>query len=258
MAIAAAVEHEISNAMTSKRATSATSSAFVGVAAVLFVISATVTLVWCASLASMPGMRMPGGWTMSMTWVRMPGQTWPGAAVSFLAMWLVMMIAMMLPSLLPMLWRYRQGVIGTGAPHPDRLTAIAGAGYFAVWTACGAVAFALGIGLAAIAMQQPALSRAIPAAAGVAVLIAGAFQFTSRKAHHLACCRETRLHRGTLHGEPGSAWRHGLALGLDCARCCANLMAILFVGGVMEPGTMAVVTAAITAERLAPAARAIR
>ena len=43
---------------------------------------------------------MPGGWTMAMAmaWTRMPGQTWPGAAASFLGMWVVMMVAMMLPS----------------------------------------------------------------------------------------------------------------------------------------------------------------
>jgi len=40
---------------------------------------------------------MPGGWTMAMAWTRMPGQTWPGAAASFLGMWVVMMVAMMLP-----------------------------------------------------------------------------------------------------------------------------------------------------------------
>ena len=39
--------------------------------------------------------------------MRMPGQTWPAAAVSFLGMWVVTMVAMMLPSLVPMLWRYR-------------------------------------------------------------------------------------------------------------------------------------------------------
>jgi len=32
---------------------------------------------------------MPGGWTMSMAWVRMPGQSWPVAAASFLGMWVV-------------------------------------------------------------------------------------------------------------------------------------------------------------------------
>jgi len=38
------------------------------------------------------------------------GQTWPGAAASFLGMWVVMMVAMMLPSLVPMLSRYREAV----------------------------------------------------------------------------------------------------------------------------------------------------
>ncbi len=42
---------------------------------------------------------MPGGWTMSMTWMRMPGQTWAGAATTFLGIWVVMMVAMMMPSL---------------------------------------------------------------------------------------------------------------------------------------------------------------
>ena len=42
----------------------------------------------------------------------MPGQTWPGAAASFLGMWVVMTVAMMLPSLVPMLWRYRQAATG--------------------------------------------------------------------------------------------------------------------------------------------------
>jgi predicted metal-binding membrane protein len=55
-------------------------------------------------------MPMPGASPMSMAWMRMPGQTWPDAAASFLGMWVVMMVAMMLPSLVPMLWRYRQAV----------------------------------------------------------------------------------------------------------------------------------------------------
>ena len=77
--------------------------AFLGVCALLFIASAAGTIVWCTSMSAMGGMPMPGGWTMSMVWMRMPGQTWPGAAASFLGMWIVMMVAMMLPSLVPML-----------------------------------------------------------------------------------------------------------------------------------------------------------
>ena len=39
-------------------------------------------------------MLMPGGRTMSMVWMRTPAQTWPGAAASFLGMWVVMMVAL--------------------------------------------------------------------------------------------------------------------------------------------------------------------
>ena len=31
----------------------------------------------------MDAMPMTGGWTMSMMWTRMPGQTWAGAEASF-------------------------------------------------------------------------------------------------------------------------------------------------------------------------------
>ena len=64
----------------------ASQKAFLGVSALLFAASAAVTIVWCASMWAMGGMPMPGGWTMSMAWMRMPGQTWPGAAASVLGM----------------------------------------------------------------------------------------------------------------------------------------------------------------------------
>lgn len=50
----------------------------------------------------------------------------------------------------------------------------------------------------------------------------------------------------------GTAWRHGVRLGLHCSCCCAGPMAILLVIGMMDMRAMAVVTVAITAERLAP------
>ena len=236
--------------MVSERASQRT---FFGVSALLFAASATATIVWCASMSTMGGMAMPGGWTMSMAWMRMPGQTWPGAAASFLGMWLVMMVAMMLPSLVPMLLRYRQAVGGTTEMPVGRLTALAGVGYFLVWTLFGMIAFPLGVALAAVAMEEPSLARAVPIAVGVVIMIAGAIQFTAWKAHHLACCRQTPELCRMLHGDAGSAWRYGLSLGFHCSCCCIGLTAVLLVVGVMDLRAMAVVAAAITVERLAPA-----
>jgi predicted metal-binding membrane protein len=226
--------------------------AFFGASTLLFAASAGATIAWSASMSAMGGMPMPGGWTMSMTWMRMPGQGWPGAAATFMGMWIAMMLAMMLPSLMPMLWRYRQAVGMSDGSRPGWLSALVGVGYFWVWTACGMAVFPLGVALAAVEMQQPLLARAVPMAAGAIVLIAGAVQFTGWKAHHLACCRESPR-RSALPADAAAAWRHGLRLGRHCLCCCSGPTATLLVIGVMDLRAMALVTAAITVERLAAA-----
>ena len=231
------------------------------VSTLLFAISATVTIVWGNSMSAMGGMPMPGGWTMSMAWMRMPGQTWTFMAMSFLGMWIVMMMAMMLPSLVPMLRRYLDTVSGvaTGAraPRLGRLTVLVGAGYFFVWILWGVAAFALGIALAEMEMGQPALARVVPIAVGVVILFAGAFQFSACKARHLACCRYESATVGALRDDPRAAWRHGMRLGFHCSASCGNLILILLAIGVMDLRAMAVVTVAITTERLAPAGERI-
>lgn len=227
---------------------------FYGISALMFLASAAVTAVWCASMSAMAGMPMPGGWTMSMTWMRMCGQTWLGAAASFLGMWIAMMVAMMLPSVTPTLWRYRESVGESGETY---LAVLAGAGYFFVWTVLGMVVFPLGAALAMAAMQLPALARAVPIVAAIVVVIAGALQLTAWKAHHLACCRKAPGCGDVLPANGCTAWRHGVRLGLHCSSSCAGPMAILLVIGLMDLGAMAVVMAAVTAERLAPAGERI-
>jgi hypothetical protein len=76
--------------------------------ALVFLSSVAATTYLCRSMSG--GMPMPGGWTMSMPWMKMPEQTWPGAAAAFECSWLLMMNAMMLPSLVPMLSAYRCAV----------------------------------------------------------------------------------------------------------------------------------------------------
>ncbi len=227
--------------------------AFLAVSALLFTASAALTTAWCASMSAMEKMPMPGGWAMSMAWMRMPGQTWIEAAASFLAMWVVMMAAMMLPSLVPMLWRYRQAVGWTRESRLAGLTALAGLGYFSVWSIFGLAIFPLGAAAAALEMAHSALARAVPIVAGLVILIAGVLQFTNWKARHLASCGETPQRGRTLPAGAAAAWRQGVRFGLHCGLSCANLTAVLMVLGVMDLRAMAAVTAAITAERLAPA-----
>jgi predicted metal-binding membrane protein len=229
----------------------ASQRSIVGVSTLLFAVSAWVTVLCCNSMSAMGEMRMPGDWTMSMTWMRMPGQSWPGAMFSFVGMWVLMMVAMMMPSHLPMLLRYRQAVGMTGTRHAGLLTALVSVGYFSVWTGIGIVIFPTGIALAAGEMRSSALARAVPIVVGVLILFAGAFQFTSWKMRHLIYCREP-LDYGLAADATGS-WRHGIRLGLRCAFACANLTAMLLAVGVMDLRAMGIVAIAITAERLAPA-----
>ena len=60
-----------------------------------------------------------------------------------------------------------------------------------------------------------------------------------------------------MRADAGTAWRHGLRLGFECAQCCVGLIAILLIMGVMDFRAMVVVAAAITAERLAPASERV-
>ena len=223
---------------------------FLGASALLFVVSAGGTIAWCGSMSG--GMPMPGGWTMSMAWMRMPGQTWLGAAASFMGMWVVMMVAMMLPSLVPMLSSYRRSVHGPDVARLGGLTALAGLGYFSVWAVVGAAAYPLGVALGAAEMRWQALARLVPVATGVVLLFAGCLQLTAWKARQLGRCRDAPGCGRSLPPGFRSAWRHGLRLGVQCGLCCSGFMVILLVTGIMDLGAMALAASAITAERLAP------
>lgn len=221
---------------------------FLAVSALLFALSFGATAYCCDAMSG--GMEMPGGWTLSMAWMRMPGQSWPGAAALFLGMWLLMMAAMMLPALVPMLLAY----------HSIRRPAIgcwlAGAGYLTVWLAFGALAYLPGVLFAALALNSGLFARCVPALTGIAVVFLGAFQMTEWKLGQLARCRAvTPCATGAAQGQ--SAWRHGVQLGLCCLRCNANLMLVQLLAGVMDLKLMALLTLAVSAERLAPAPRTV-
>lgn len=206
-------------------------------AALLFAGSTAVTVAWCASMADMPGMDMPGGWTMSMSWMRMPGQGWPQSAASFLGMWTVMMVAMMLPSLVPALRRYRPAVAAR----------VAGA-YFGVWILSGAAAYPIGVAIAEYAMRHAELARRVPVLAALTVGAAGVAQLSAWKVRQLDCCRSAA---GAATARM-DGWRAGITLGLRCCACCAPLTAALLVLGVMDLVVMTGACLAISLERLAP------
>ncbi|MDO1529852.1 DUF2182 domain-containing protein [Fulvimonas sp. R45] len=222
---------------------------FAGVALLLAAVGAAATVAGCTGMPATAALPMPGGWMLSMAWMPLCGRGWLDAMAGFLGMWTAMSVAMMTPVAAPALWRYRRAVAAAGGMHPDRQAAWAGAAYLLAWTACGLAVYPSGLALAMAVTRWPTLARAVPFAAVGVVLAAGAMQFSAWKARRLACCRG--LAECAAVGA-AAAWRKGLRLGLHCVACCANLLAALLALGIMDLRAMAVVTAAIAGERLAP------
>jgi predicted metal-binding membrane protein len=119
-----------------------------------------------------------------------------------------------------------------------------------VWAAFGILPYFVGLGLVALEMRSPEFARFVPIVTGVVVVLAGAVQFTEWKARSLIRCCETPACQPSWDSR--NAWDYGLRLGLNCTLCCAGFMMILLVIGVMDLRIMALVSAAITVERLLP------
>jgi predicted metal-binding membrane protein len=193
--------------------------AFRTASALLFSASAAGTIYSCISMSG--GMAMPGGWTMSMAWMRTQDQNWLSAALSFMAMWVVMMAAMMLPALVPALLRYRASLRLAGTVHLNATTSLAGAGYLVVWALLGAVVYPVGVIVTNAEMHWPALAHSVPLITGAVLLFAGGLQLTAWKARQLCRCRDEANCVSMLSPDARTAWRHGLGLAYT-AFCAAS------------------------------------
>lgn len=213
---------------------------FIILCAFAFIASVVATIYFCRTMSG--GMAMPGGWTMSMMWMRMSGRTWFASAISFSLMWLTMMVAMMLPSALPTYLKTKRA--------PLSLSVMA-TGYFAVWLAAGVGIYALGVAFAVATMRWESLSRAVPALSGAALIVAGAFQFTRWKMTGLLRCRSA-FGCACVCPERETNFRLGCKQGAACCRCCAAPMLILIVLGMMTPPVVIGVAIVVAAEKLMP------
>ena len=224
---------------------------------VSIIIATIVTIAaWVYTISSANAMAsampMPGGWSMSMAWMSMGHQTPMAHATMFLLMWAVMMVAMMLPSVMPAVLLHRRLVesrIKRGAP-PAGSQFLLLAGYFSVWVAFGAVAYTVGMTLAGAAMRSTRVSVMVPAATGLALAAAGAYQLTQWKQICLRHCRSP-LEFFARHDirRAADSWRFGLHHGAYCAACCWGLMVIQLALGVMSVPLMALVALVILLEK---------
>jgi len=221
------------------------------------VLVASAAIVGAAALAWawLVTWQMPAGEPM----VGMPGMVvspdpWSAAyLLATFAMWALMMVAMMLPSAAPMILLHARIDRGTPAQRA-RDSGLFVLAYLAVWTAFSALAAAAQAALVdAGAAASASLALGDRALAAGLLLAAALWQLSPGKAACLAQCQSPlRFVMRYWRPGPAGAVRLGLVHGLFCLGCCWSLMLLLFVGGVMNLAWVALLAAAVFAEKLAP------
>ncbi len=175
--------------------------------------------------------------------------------VLMILMWAIMMVGMMLPSAAPMVLlfaglRRKRGESGRKIATE---VAVFTSGYLAMWAAFSVLATALQWALEHAALLSPMMVSNSLALNGGILIAAGLYQFLPVKDACLAHCRAP-AHFLSQHWRPGAAgaFRMGAHHGAYCLGCCWVLMALLFVGGVMNLLWIAVIAGVVFIEKLAP------
>ncbi len=188
-----------------------------------------------------------------MAGMQMPGVTW----LTVVVMWWTMMIAMMTPSAAPLLLLYgrvlRQRVRSSDPAYAPPMVLCVG--YLMVWLAFAVAAASLQFTIVHAGLLGAMLleSRSAGLSAGV-LIAAGVYQLTPLKLSCLNHCRGP-VQFLTQHWRPGrwAAFAIGVRHGAWCVGCCWMLMALLFVGGVMNLAWIALLGLLVAAEKIAPA-----
>ena len=191
----------------------------------------------------------PGALIGGLPDMAMGGWTWGYGLVIF-AMWGLMMVAMMVPSAAPTILLF-------GALHRERgaLGMLAFlSGYLAIWAVFSLVATLVQGGLVTLGWMSGMWMNVGSRWLGAGVLIAaGLYQLTPLKAACLRSCRGPAEALTTVRRQGRfAAFRMGAVHGRFCLGCCWGLMALLFVGGVMNLWWILGVALLVAVEKLAP------
>jgi predicted metal-binding membrane protein len=176
------------------------------------------------------------------------------------AMWWAMMIAMMVPSATPLVLLYSKVLQQQSEPMAGRYaaTSLLMAGYLVVWLAFSVVAATLQKMLepAGLISEMMLWSRSAALSAGV-LAAAGLYQFSGLKRACLTQCRSP-VRFLTRYARPGkgASFMLGMRHGAFCVGCCWLLMALLFVGGIMNLIWIAALMLFVLVEKLVPAGAA--
>ena len=201
-----------------------------------------------AGLALLVGL----AWAYLLSGAGMPAMTDMGAPPGFAmvaAMWWVMMIAMMTPAAAPTILLYAHVHRHSNRAESAPPTAAFLAGYLLCWGGFAIVA----AGLQSWLVHPVSMAIGSSDASGALLIAAGLYQLTPFKEACLSRCRSPASFL-SRHYEPGpsGAFRLGFLHGAYCVGCCWLLMALLFVGGVMNLVWVAGLTLLVAGEKLIP------
>lgn len=151
-------------------------------------------------------------------------------------MWWVMMVAMMVPSAAPTVILYTNLVRkNKNAERPYASVSFFLAGYLIVWGGFSLGATVLQWVLVSIGQMSGMMELTHAPVAGTLMIAAGIYQVSSLKQACLKHCQHPLIFfvHNWKSGTSG-ALRMGMQNGYFCLGCCWVLMALLFVGGVMN------------------------
>jgi predicted metal-binding membrane protein len=223
---------------------------------VLIGLAGVIALAWVWLLMGaglhMDEMDMGGGQIMLMA----PPWT-PGYAVTIFIMWVVMMAAMMLPSAAPAILLVAALARQRGERHAIASSWQFAFGYLAIWAAFSLVATGLQFALDRAGLLSETMASGSIVLAALLLIAAGVYQWTPWKDACLRQCRSpveflTRYWRGALGPVRAGAWH-----GAFCLGCCWMLMALLFVGGLMNMFWIAGLALLVLVEKLFPFGRRV-
>ena len=180
-----------------------------------------------------------------------PARSGDGFAIVFV-MWAVMMMAMMLPSAAPTILLFAALMRARASTSAIPPTGVFASGYVLVWTGFSVLATTAHGALHHAQVVSTAMRSTSDVFAGLLLVAAGVYQLTPVKDACLRRCRSP-IQFLTQHWRPGSAgaFRLGLLHGGYCVGCCWALMALLFVGGVMNVLWVAAVAGFVLLEKTA-------
>ncbi len=211
---------------------------------------AAVTLLSWGYLLIGAGMEMPS-MSAPMETAQAPGWA-PAQAVLMFIMWWVMMVAMMLHSAAPMILLFSSVAKRSSRPGS---TALFVSGYILIWGGFSVLATLIQWQLTQIGLLDGMRANS-QMLAGLLLLVAGIYQLTPAKNACLKHC-QSPLQFVTEHWRPGprGALEMGLRHGGYCLGCCWALMALLFVGGVMNLAWIGGLAAYVLIEKVIPQSR---